>query len=304
INNNAPTQCGGGGGNDIFYSYTAGVTGQTSLSFCGSSYDTVVQVLDACSGAVLACNDDSCGLQSEVAFLTTAATSYIIQVDGFGVGSGAGSFTITEVPAVVPSNDSCATATVAIAGSNPLNNTFATSDGLVASCAVGGAGLRDTDWFEFTITNTSDIRFTGRAQFTAQLALLNNQCGAGLAVLAEGAEQLAGCSNISLTANALPAGTYRLFVGMAAAQPDTVCGSGANDYWFRFESNDTGTCDIDFNNNCVFPEDQDVVDFFNVLAGADCGSCDSIDFNRDQVFPDDQDVIDFFNVLAGAPCPY
>jgi hypothetical protein len=713
INNNAPTQCGGGGGNDIFYSYTAGVTGQTSLSFCGSSYDTVVQVLDACSGAVLACNDDSCGLQSEVAFLTTAATSYIIQVDGFGVGSGAGSFTITEVPAVVPSNDSCATATVAIAGSNPLNNTFATSDGLVASCAFGGgpdqndvwfsytpatsgfvqfdtlastalddttlaifdecggteiacnddagtgllsrvvfevtagedyfvrvasfdgsttgagdlsitegvlpppandlctnaiaftgstvtpinfdttlaasegtnpcggagpdifyaytasvsgtavistcgstfdttlqaydgcggvavggcsddscgaqsevticvtagttyiiqvdgfggasgvgqltvtetagggtvanddctgatvavigtndfdnncatggpgagtcalggadgadvwfsftptgtcytfdtlastgigdttiqlfdsctaasaigcnddagggllssltvagltpgqqyfvrvagwgaapargagvltitdsgtcacdtyaaapagstaeaeacgvdanggcnatptpvfealscgaiisgtswkdfggAGLRDTDWFEFTITNTSDIRFTGRAQFTAQLALLNNQCGAGLAVLAEGDEQLAGCSNISLTANALPAGTYRFFVGMAAAQPDTVCGSGANDYWFRFESNDTGTCDLDFNNNCVFPEDQDVVDFFNVLAGADCGSCDSIDFNRDQVFPDDQDVIDFFNVLAGAPCPY
>jgi hypothetical protein len=33
-----------------------------------------------------------------------------------------------------------------------------------------------------------------------------------------------------------------------------------------------GTCsDIDFNNNGVFPEDQDVIDFFNVLAGATCG---------------------------------
>jgi hypothetical protein len=32
------------------------------------------------------------------------------------------------------------------------------------------------------------------------------------------------------------------------------------------------TCDpIDFNNNGVFPEDQDVIDFFNVLAGATCG---------------------------------
>jgi hypothetical protein len=29
-------------------------------------------------------------------------------------------------------------------------------------------------------------------------------------------------------------------------------------------------CDIDFNNNGVFPEDQDVLDFFNVLAGGSC----------------------------------
>ncbi len=714
INNNSTTTCGGGAGNDIFYSYTAGVTGQTSLSFCGSSYDTVVQVLDACGGAVIACNDDSCGLQSETSFLTTVGTTYIIQVDGFGaLGSGSGAFTITEVPATVPGNDNCATASVAVAGSNPFANTFATNDGLVASCAFGGgpdsndvwfsytpttsgfvqfdtlgstalddttlaifdecggteiacnddagtgllsrivlnvtagedyfvrvasfdgaatgagdlaitegvspppandlcanaiaftggtvspiafdttlaasegtnpcggagpdifyaytasvsgtavistcgstfdttlqaydgcgglavggcsddscgaqsevticvtagttyiiqvdgfggasgvgqltvtetagggtvanddcsgaiaavvgsnnfdnncatggpgagtcafggsdgadvwfsfvatgtcftfdtlastgigdttiqlfdsctattaigcnddapggllssltvaglsagntyfvrvagwgvapdrgagvltitdngscpcdtyaaapagatleaeacgidanggcnavptpvfealncgavisgtsfkdfggAGVRDTDWYEFTLSATSDIRISGRSQFNTQLALLNDQCGAGLVLLAEGQAPLAGCSNISLVANAVPAGTYRLFVGMAAAQPDTLCGSGANDYWFQFQVNDTGTCDIDFNNNCVFPEDQDVVDFFNVLAGADCATCDTIDFNRDTVFPDDQDVIDFFNVLAGAPCPY
>ncbi|HLP83287.1 MAG TPA: cytochrome c peroxidase [Phycisphaerales bacterium] len=66
-------------------------------------------------------------------------------------------------------------------------------------------------------------------------------------------------------------------------------------------------CDaIDFNRNGVFPEDQDVIDFFNVLAGADCpytsvGGCD-IDFNNNGVFPEDQDVIDFFTVLAGGPC--
>lgn len=68
-------------------------------------------------------------------------------------------------------------------------------------------------------------------------------------------------------------------------------------------------CDgIDFNRNDVFPEDQDVIDFFNVLAGADCpytpGAsevCD-IDFNNNGVFPEDQDVIDFFAVLAGGEC--
>ncbi|HLP83171.1 MAG TPA: hypothetical protein VK157_02380 [Phycisphaerales bacterium] len=64
-----------------------------------------------------------------------------------------------------------------------------------------------------------------------------------------------------------------------------------------------GCDDIDFNNNDVFPEDQDVIDFFNVLAGADCPVCNDIDFNNNDVFPEDQDVIDFFNVLAGGACP-
>ena len=64
----------------------------------------------------------------------------------------------------------------------------------------------------------------------------------------------------------------------------------------------TSCDDIDFNNNDVFPEDQDVIDFFNVLAGAECAPCNDIDFNNNGVFPEDQDVIDFFNVLAGGEC--
>jgi len=68
-------------------------------------------------------------------------------------------------------------------------------------------------------------------------------------------------------------------------------------------------CDpIDFNRNGVFPEDQDVIDFFDVLAGGTPASCDpdrgcnDIDFNNNGVFPEDQDVMDFFNVLAGGSC--
>jgi Immunoglobulin domain len=61
---------------------------------------------------------------------------------------------------------------------------------------------------------------------------------------------------------------------------------------------------IDFNGNSVYPEDQDVIDFFNVLAGAACptNNCYSIDFNGNNVFPEDQDVISFFRVLAGGNC--
>jgi hypothetical protein len=69
-------------------------------------------------------------------------------------------------------------------------------------------------------------------------------------------------------------------------------------------------CDsIDFNQNGVFPEEQDVIDFFRVLAGGICpyappvGQVCDIDFNNNEVFPEDQDIIDFFNVLAGGQCP-
>lgn len=64
-------------------------------------------------------------------------------------------------------------------------------------------------------------------------------------------------------------------------------------------------CDgIDFNRNGVFPENQDVIDFFTTLAGGPCPyvePCD-IDFNNNTVFPEDQDVIDFFATLAGDTC--
>ncbi len=65
------------------------------------------------------------------------------------------------------------------------------------------------------------------------------------------------------------------------------------------------TCDtVDFNGNGVFPEDQDVVDYLDVLAGGVCptGTCNDIDFNNNGVFPEDQDVVDFFNILAGGTC--
>ncbi len=70
------------------------------------------------------------------------------------------------------------------------------------------------------------------------------------------------------------------------------------------------TCDsIDLNRNGVYPEDQDVIDFFTALAGGACGDacnpCD-LDINNNNVYPEDQDVIDFFLLLAGglpASCP-
>ncbi|MFN7614525.1 MAG: hypothetical protein ACK5P8_04930, partial [Phycisphaerae bacterium] len=90
-----------------------------------------------------------------------------------------------------------------------------------------------------------------------------------------------------------PAVSTTYFVRTTAACGASACLS---------TSVNVGTSDIDFNNNGIFPEDQDIVDFFDVLAGGDCPACRSIDFNGDGVFPDDGDAVDFFNVLAGGGC--
>jgi hypothetical protein len=60
--------------------------------------------------------------------------------------------------------------------------------------------------------------------------------------------------------------------------------------------------DIDFNNDGLFPDDADLIEFLSVLAGQACEACDGIDFNNDGLFPDDADLIAFLRVLAGGDC--
>lgn len=64
-------------------------------------------------------------------------------------------------------------------------------------------------------------------------------------------------------------------------------------------------CDtIDFNQDGLFPDTQDVEDFRAVLAGgaSSTGAANDIDFNNDGVFPDTADLEAFLRVFAGGPC--
>jgi hypothetical protein len=67
-------------------------------------------------------------------------------------------------------------------------------------------------------------------------------------------------------------------------------------------------CDaIDFNRDGLFPDDADLRDFLDVLAGGTCSTsptpgCGDIDFNNDGLFPDDSDLLTFLTVLAGGDC--
>ncbi len=87
-------------------------------------------------------------------------------------------------------------------------------------------------------------------------------------------------------------------------KPD-VSIDAAQDIAFIVSGTSVVGCDsIDFNQDTLFPDDQDLVDLLTVLAGGACstGTCSDIDFNNDGLFPDDTDLIAFLSVLAGGPC--
>jgi hypothetical protein len=116
----------------------------------------------------------------------------------------------------------------------------------------------------------------------------------------------------------LPEGTY--YFAFALVVTEDIAGSTSDRWHVRGTSQSsipvnaaffTGTavgavCDsIDFNNDGLFPDDNDLVQFLNVLAGGACDNdpnCNDIDFNNDGLFPDDSDLVTFLRVLAGGEC--
>lgn len=66
--------------NDIWFRFTAPSTGSFRVSLCGSTGDTRLEVSNGCGQTGFACNDDFCGLQSEVTFSATSGQTYTIRV--------------------------------------------------------------------------------------------------------------------------------------------------------------------------------------------------------------------------------
>ena len=90
-------------GADIWFNYQADCTGTVTVSLCGSGYDTEIAVYNGCScpvgnGNLLACNDDSCGFQSQVSITVVQGNCYKIRVGGFQGAQGSGTITITKGP--------------------------------------------------------------------------------------------------------------------------------------------------------------------------------------------------------------
>lgn len=70
-------------GKDLRYLWRPDETATYRISTAGSSFDTVLFVLEGCEGPVVGCNDDAGDLTSKVEVSAVAGRSYVIVVDGY-----------------------------------------------------------------------------------------------------------------------------------------------------------------------------------------------------------------------------
>jgi len=99
---------------NVWYCYTASCTGEAKISLLGSSYDTMLAVYKECdcdlkNSDLIACNDDAGGTyQSEIIFTAEAGEQYLIEIGGYGSGTGQGVLSIScEGTPGASSNDDC-----------------------------------------------------------------------------------------------------------------------------------------------------------------------------------------------------
>jgi hypothetical protein len=87
--------------NDVWFLWTSDFTGRVSIDLCTTTlHDSVLAVYDGAgcpSGGTIACNDDSCSLQSKVRFSATSGHQYMVRIGGYGAtDSGPGVMTIQQ----------------------------------------------------------------------------------------------------------------------------------------------------------------------------------------------------------------
>jgi len=92
-----------GASKDVWYRFVAADTGLSTISLCGSSYDTSMVVYTGTCAALtrVGCDDDTCGALYESIidqFGVTAGTTYYIRIGGWNADSGAGTMLITVEP--------------------------------------------------------------------------------------------------------------------------------------------------------------------------------------------------------------
>jgi|GEM_PF-1662912 len=145
--------------NDVWFAWTAPVSGDAIVETCDlTTVDTKMAMYSgtACpvdDARLLACNDDTCGLQSSLRVPVLAGQDYLIRLGTFpGAGGGVGSFTIDVVGGI--DNDNCAGAiAVDIPSQTPGTTVNATVDDGLPFCgtSVTSPGV----WYTVVGTGTT-----------------------------------------------------------------------------------------------------------------------------------------------------
>ena len=77
------SDCGGLDAPESIYSFSLGYSDTVCIDTIGSTFDTLLYVIEGCGGTEVACNDDWVGLQSQLELYAMANTTYYVFVDGY-----------------------------------------------------------------------------------------------------------------------------------------------------------------------------------------------------------------------------
>ncbi len=179
--------------NSVWYTYTPSCRGLLEVSTCGSSYDTVLAVYTGtCDNLTeIACNDDSCSLQSEIRDLVVeVGDPLLIEVTDYG-SPGGGNLALHldfqcggAPPGAELVNDHCPDAVVieAVPFDPPLlDTTQATTDAgdPLQSCTYDGlAANANSVWYTYTPARhgLADISTCG-SDYDTVLTVYTGTCG-------------------------------------------------------------------------------------------------------------------------------
>ncbi|WP_437590703.1 MXAN_6577-like cysteine-rich protein [Sorangium sp. So ce1000] len=173
-----PSPCATGGGPEVGYAFTAPIAALYTFDTFGSSFDTVLHVHEGtCTGASLACNDDTSGLQSQVRVMLDEGETVIVVVDGYSTATS-GAFKLNVSQTIVPP---CPL--IDLGSTAPQTVTGTTADAvdiLRPSCGAAGAG-EVTYSFTAPVAGTYLVDTFG-SSFNTVLSALDGSCtGAALA---------------------------------------------------------------------------------------------------------------------------
>lgn len=208
---------------DIWFEYVATCTGTLAVDLCDSSYDTKFSLngpSGSCSGTVLACNDDSCGvggLQSAVSAPVTGGVTYKLRVGGYGSATGPGLINLACTGA--PANNDCANAITVSDGVIPFTTNGATTDGPPSpACQFFGDDQVNQDiWFRYVATCTGPLSVAlCDSEYDTKLALHGTGASCAGSVLACNDDSTAcgaGSFQSALSALVTTGATYKVRVG-------------------------------------------------------------------------------------------
>ncbi|HXI50624.1 MAG TPA: S8 family serine peptidase, partial [Candidatus Saccharimonadales bacterium] len=209
-----PNHAGNDGGRSVWWTWTSPAYASVTMSTAGSTFDTTLAVYTGTSVSglsLIAANDDTIGLTSEVTFSASAGTTYQIAVDGYSGSSGNIQLRLSGDAVTPPANDQFADRILLQSelARTAGNNAYATKEAGEPSHA-GDAGGHSVWWSWTAPSSESVIVTTVHSTFDTLLGVYTGNSVGSLTLIAQNDDAI-GLSSVVMF-QAVAGTTYQIAV--------------------------------------------------------------------------------------------